>query len=57
MQGYTIATCLAASKLGVFEAIPPTGTATAKEVAQTCDAAEELISVSSTSSTSPLFKS
>ncbi|KAL2428869.1 O-methyltransferase desB [Exophiala dermatitidis] len=43
VNGYTIATCLACSKLGVFEAIPPTGTATAKEVAEKCDAPEELI--------------
>lgn len=45
-QGYTIAACLAASKLGIFEAIPPTGTATAREVAKKCNAAEDLIGMS-----------
>ncbi|KAL6242752.1 hypothetical protein RBB50_010398 [Rhinocladiella similis] len=43
VNGYTISACLAASKLGIFEAVPPTGTASAKQVAQRCNAAEELI--------------
>ncbi|KIX10478.1 uncharacterized protein Z518_01561 [Rhinocladiella mackenziei CBS 650.93] len=43
VNGYTISACLASSKLGIFEAVPPSGTATAKEIAQKCDAAEELI--------------
>ncbi|KIV85191.1 hypothetical protein PV11_00918 [Exophiala sideris] len=43
VNGYTISACLAASKLGIFEAVPPTGTASAKEVAERCNAAEELI--------------
>ncbi|EXJ79628.1 hypothetical protein A1O3_07907 [Capronia epimyces CBS 606.96] len=43
VNGYTIAACLACSKLGVFEAVPPAGTASVKEISQRCDAPEELI--------------
>ncbi|EXJ80351.1 hypothetical protein A1O1_08495 [Capronia coronata CBS 617.96] len=43
VNGFTIAACLTCSKLGVFEAVPPVGTASVKEVAQKCDAPEELI--------------
>jgi hypothetical protein len=46
VDGYTISACLACQKLGIFEAVPATGTATAQQVAKTCNAPEELVSKS-----------